>query len=50
LTEKEQTFTKSIEIKDNEKSGKKTEIIRVAIVAKRGAEVEISSFGASMEE
>ena len=50
LTEKEQTFTKSIEIKDNEQSGKKTEIIRVAIVAKRGAEVEISSFGASMEE
>ena len=50
LTEKEQTFTKSIEIKDNEKTGKKTEGIRICVVVRRGSEVEISSYNAALEE
>ena len=50
LTEKEQTFTKSIEIKDNDKTGKKTEVIRICIVVRRGSEVEISSYNAALEE
>ena len=49
LTDKEQTFKKTIEIKDNA-NGKKTEVIRIAVVAKAGADVEISSLNASMEE
>lgn len=50
LTGNEQTFTRTIEIKDNAKNGKKTEVIRICIVAKAGADVEISSFNAVMEE
>lgn len=50
LTDKEQTFTKSIEIKDNEKNGKKTEVIRISLVVPRGTEVEISSYNAALEE
>ena len=49
LTDNEQTFTKTIEIKDNA-NGRKTEVIRIAVVAKAGADVEISSLTASMEE
>lgn len=49
LTDKEQTFTKTIEIKDNA-NGKKTEVIRICVLAKAGADVEISSVKASMEE
>ena len=50
LTEKEQTFTKSVEIKDNDKTGKKTEVIRICIVVPRGSEVEIASYNAALEE
>ena len=50
LTDKEQTFTKSIEIKDNEKTGKKTEVIRICIVVPRGSEVEIVSYNAALDE
>ena len=50
LTDKEQTFTKTIEIKDNAKNGKKTEVIRICVAAKAGADVEITSFNAAMEE
>lgn len=49
LTDNEQTFTKTIEIKDNA-NGRKTEVIRIAVVAKAGADVEISSLTAAMEE
>ena len=50
LTDKEQTFTKTIEIKDHPKTGAKTSAIRIAILVKVGSEAEITSFNASMEE
>ncbi|MBE6404926.1 MAG: hypothetical protein E7040_02770 [Lentisphaerae bacterium] len=49
LTDKEQIFTKTFEIKDNA-NGRKTEVIRICVLAKAGADVEISSVKASMEE
>lgn len=50
LTDKEQTFTKTFEVTDNPKTGAKTDVIRIFMAARAGAQVEVSSFNASMEE